>query len=357
MQIAFVTTTTITITAVLLCYLLDALDDDLNFLDRRIVDRIQTKCAIFQRCLMGDDNDLVRRASCSSREDIHELWEVRKEAISRFILALSDTQLVTGLAVLLAGACNRKSIMVYELHIILSQAWLASTTHLATLDALRNHLRSYGIIRDIRVACMTILQLLLAVAFCFVQADWDWCALVSSEFQKESSETRSARSTDSGGKKFDVNNAAWVAVLLLIFWNSFIRIHDLYVNQRHILYLPSSLVWRFKQHSKAMSSHSQRFAELVAASRPRRIVKIPKSSGVTRTFLKAVHGYESSFLSSIPGIYFCFCNGVTWDINISSKKMRNTLDIKNERNQHELWADHVSVTPLAADLRGRGDLL
>ena len=107
--------------------------------------------------------------STASFEDQERLRKIRKKAVGRFILMLSDTQLATGLAILCDGILNRKSITEYTLHIILAQAWLDSTTYLATLDALRNDLRSHGLIRDTRVCCMMLLFLLLTAAFVMCQ--------------------------------------------------------------------------------------------------------------------------------------------------------------------------------------------
>ena len=97
---AFIFNVTLTITAIVLGYLLDALDDDqLNFLDRRIIANIQTACTR-NRTGPPDRNEPVRRRSSTTIRDdvsdISELWEIRKGAIAQFILAVSDTQLVTG---------------------------------------------------------------------------------------------------------------------------------------------------------------------------------------------------------------------------------------------------------------------
>lgn len=143
--------------------------------------------------------------STASREDLDQLSTVRKEAISRFILALSDTQLVTGLAILSAGVLVRRGIKIYELHIVLAQAWLSSTTHLATLDALRNDLRCYGIVRDIRVACMILLLSLLTAAFLMCQIDWHWRTQLMSIVQYDDSLNWTSK-----GVHWLVNNLAWV---------------------------------------------------------------------------------------------------------------------------------------------------
>ncbi|ORY14174.1 hypothetical protein BCR34DRAFT_446561, partial [Clohesyomyces aquaticus] len=63
--------------------------------------------------------------------------EQRVAALTRFVLALSDQQLVTGLAVLIAAIANRCNLNVLELRIAYCLAYFSATTHLATLEVLR----------------------------------------------------------------------------------------------------------------------------------------------------------------------------------------------------------------------------
>lgn len=73
-------------------------------------------------------------ASCPS-----EAKEQRRERVERFVLALSDQQLVTGLAIMIAGHARRYSMSVYHFNIVSSLAWFSSATHLATLGTLREY--------------------------------------------------------------------------------------------------------------------------------------------------------------------------------------------------------------------------
>lgn len=88
-----------------------------------------------------------------------------KHAVSRFILSLSDQQLVTGLAILVAGVSNQKTLTFWEFRVALSLAWFSTTSHLATLDALRTYLESKPIIRHMRVFGMTVVLFLLLYVF------------------------------------------------------------------------------------------------------------------------------------------------------------------------------------------------
>lgn len=85
----------------------------------------------------------------------------RTEALSRFILSLSDQQPVTGLAILIAALTNRCFISFYEFNIVISLAWFSSTTHLATLDVLQEYLVANPVIRNWRVLGMVSLMAML----------------------------------------------------------------------------------------------------------------------------------------------------------------------------------------------------
>jgi hypothetical protein len=88
-----------------------------------------------------------------------------KHAVSRFILSLSDQQLVTGLAILISGVANQRSLTAWEFSNVLSLAWFSTTSHLATLDALQPYLKAYTRIRDIRVGGMVLVQIFLIYTF------------------------------------------------------------------------------------------------------------------------------------------------------------------------------------------------
>lgn len=91
--------------------------------------------------------------------------QTRKEAISNFLISLSDQQLVTGLAVLVAAVSGQQSLSGYEYSIAVSLGWFSCTTHLVTIDVLRVRFKRHGIIRDVRVAGLVCLMGLLSYSF------------------------------------------------------------------------------------------------------------------------------------------------------------------------------------------------
>jgi hypothetical protein len=100
------------------------------------------------------DEDLKKKAK-EERDDM------KVESLQRFILALSDQQLVTGFAILTAGILKSCTISWWEFQIVVSLAWFSSTTHLSTLVILWEYLRDHPAVRNWRVGGMLAVLVLL----------------------------------------------------------------------------------------------------------------------------------------------------------------------------------------------------
>lgn len=90
--------------------------------------------------------------------------ERRSKGLEKFILALSDQQLVTGLAVLTAGYISPCSTSIYHFNIIAALGWFSSTTHLSTLVVLQFYFIEHPRLRNWRVVAMLLIFGLLAIA-------------------------------------------------------------------------------------------------------------------------------------------------------------------------------------------------
>lgn len=88
----------------------------------------------------------------------------KEKALERFILTLSDQQLVTGLAVLVGAFSNHCRLSIYEFNVVIALAWFSSLTHLATLDVLQKYFLENAVVRDCRVIGMVIVLTLLMAA-------------------------------------------------------------------------------------------------------------------------------------------------------------------------------------------------
>lgn len=87
--------------------------------------------------------------------------EKRTEALTKFILSLSDQQLVTGLAILTSALRNTCRITVFEFNVVVNLAWFSSAVHLATLGVLRKYFIEHQVVRNFRVVGMLSLMALL----------------------------------------------------------------------------------------------------------------------------------------------------------------------------------------------------
>jgi hypothetical protein len=84
----------------------------------------------------------------------HNDWDIierRRDGLNTFILTLSDQQLVTGLAMMIAALVRHCSLSYYEFSVVANLAWLSSTTHLTTLIVLQPYLETRPILRWVRV--------------------------------------------------------------------------------------------------------------------------------------------------------------------------------------------------------------
>ena len=96
-------------------------------------------------------------------EKSRDARERRSKGLEKFILALSDQQLVTGLAVLIAGLISPCSMSIYYFNIIAALGWFSSTTHLSTLAVLRVYFIEHPRLRNWRVVAMLFVLVLLII--------------------------------------------------------------------------------------------------------------------------------------------------------------------------------------------------
>lgn len=160
---SFVANVMITLIAIVNGYLSDSLSEStLTQLDREILSKIKLTARQLWRS-NGIVKTLVRPSvaivsavtgfkflGSNDDEAIENIRtkELRSKGLERFILALRGQQLVTGLAVLIAGNTRLCTRSIYHFKIILALAWFSSTTHLSTVAVLRVYLTCHPKIRD-----------------------------------------------------------------------------------------------------------------------------------------------------------------------------------------------------------------
>jgi len=78
------------------------------------------------------------------------------------VLAQSDQQLVTGTAIIIAGFMKPCSTDMYHFQIVAALAWFSASTHLASLQLLKDYLIKHTIVRNLRVVVMFLVLLITA---------------------------------------------------------------------------------------------------------------------------------------------------------------------------------------------------
>ncbi|KAL2059757.1 hypothetical protein VTL71DRAFT_10141 [Oculimacula yallundae] len=148
--IAFISASSVTFIAIVLGYITYSIDPaQLNYVDSLVIPHIRW-------LLWMGTGDTIST----------ETKKLRVQAMTHFILALSDQQLVTGLAILITGYAQRCSISGHHFKLIANLAWFSSTTHLSTLTVLQRYLIRHPLIKHIRViGILAVLRLLLHAQF------------------------------------------------------------------------------------------------------------------------------------------------------------------------------------------------
>jgi hypothetical protein len=135
--LAFLLSAYITFAIVLISYLLGSIDSSLL----RPVDRYVHRCG--------------RRLTSPS-------WQ---KALQQCVLLLSDQQIVTGIAICIAGFIGLHGrISVYHFQIVIMLAWMSSSVHLSALTMLGEYFRKRPAVLGWRIVGMLILLILLLVA-------------------------------------------------------------------------------------------------------------------------------------------------------------------------------------------------
>lgn len=158
--VSFLLSASLVLAAVIVGFFAHALRPTiLNELDHfalaRVLNGLKTLCS----CVPGLASRLFET---STAHNVSEARRRRRRGLERFLLGLSDQQLVTGLAVLTTGYMQRCSMTIYHFQIVAALAWFSSAVHLATLGSLREYFIENPSVRNWRVAGMVgLLGLLL----------------------------------------------------------------------------------------------------------------------------------------------------------------------------------------------------
>jgi hypothetical protein len=355
---AYLISAILAIVAIVYGYLSDSLPESyLNETDRTVI-------ASFQACLPSEKNAariiavydrfkslvLFGRPSKPHRKLTRRQ---REEVVKRFILTLSDQQLATGLALLIAAVANQCTLTVWEFQLAFSLAWFSSTTHLATLDCLREYFLAHGAVRNWRVSGMVALLLLLMYSLVMSMASVDDTIPIQCTFYFF-------------GEKglyqpvpldiFDILSAALTLVLLT--WQYLVRIQWSYKNidDRATLFERAIFKLRTRRHRKALKPNKKELeyvieeaiTERIAYKRRRELEQIKSSRGLRRHWLIAYRAsgtYSMSFLSLGPMLTFMIAFGFT-QLYLNRWKSGTPLEIDKSMGIGQITPLFLLVLPV-----------
>ncbi|RMZ67878.1 Vanillyl-alcohol oxidase [Pyrenophora seminiperda CCB06] len=151
--------------AVVFAYFSDSIAE--NYMTETDTALIEGFQAILQRLLAKQPfRSLLSTLRESSNPQQKLSRKQREEALNSFILSLSDQQLATGLAILIAAIANQCTLSPPDFRVAFALAWFSTTTHLATLDSLRQYFVQHPALRNVRIIGMLIFMVLFL--YCFI---------------------------------------------------------------------------------------------------------------------------------------------------------------------------------------------
>ncbi|KAI9728736.1 MAG: hypothetical protein M1828_002842 [Chrysothrix sp. TS-e1954] len=125
--------------------------------------------------------NIADREAYHARSTGSERW---RGAMEKFVLVFSDQQVITGLAMLIAGFAQFQTIDVYHWQVVVYLAWMSSNTHLTTLTVLRSYLQQRHTLKTWRITGMSVMVILLIVAFVPTSSQ-SWLFAISQDFYED----------------------------------------------------------------------------------------------------------------------------------------------------------------------------
>lgn len=138
--------------------------------------------------LLNDlDEALLRHCSPFGRLTMNRSQETRNkqyESIQRFVLTLSDQQLVTGLAIFVIGYYRHCTMFSYHFFTIVALGWFSSTTHLSNLTVLRDYFNDSPSLKYTRLFGIVATYILLFTGLLVLYNEFSFDVRVQCRFDR-----------------------------------------------------------------------------------------------------------------------------------------------------------------------------
>ncbi|KAK6541621.1 hypothetical protein TWF694_007421 [Orbilia ellipsospora] len=322
---AFLASAFLTVYAMAYGYLSDSLPkSSLNETDQYIIEYFRTKpvwihstlstlkgiqykfCALVMRLFRKEYTPAVQEIPRKKRE----------EAVSKFILALSDQQLATGLAIMIAAVANQCTLTNYDFRIAFSLAWFSAITHLATLDCLQEYFRTHRTIWNMRlIGVVAFLGLLVSG---MIPKAVDISLPVACRSRPSETDPSTLDTTFFDPISFGLFLIPWF--LLWVYLRRIIRQYNLKRRKDYIL--QAVIPWfgickppAFRPtEAERKRYYEHLFAEKTARDLRKSLDAMKASSVIKRNFamfVRVLQVYDQSFLSQTPPLIFMLAYGLS----------------------------------------------
>ena len=119
------------------------------------------------------DDAFVRRYSPFRKLISQKPANEKYKAFQHFVLALSDQQIVTGLAIFIIAYSRHCTMFTYHFFLIVAMVWFSSTTHLSTLVVLKDYLDGSPGLKYSRLIGMLTTFIMLFVGLLVLYTNYD----------------------------------------------------------------------------------------------------------------------------------------------------------------------------------------
>ncbi|KAF2268289.1 hypothetical protein CC78DRAFT_19279 [Lojkania enalia] len=232
----------------------------------------------------------------------------RVEAITRFVLALSDQQLVTGIAAVVATLANRCTMSLFEFRIVTCLVWFSATTHLTTLGVLREYMYNHPVVRNLRVIGISAFLVLLA----FIQAVNVAAGINPTEFPSNLNSVSTLQCVFTKKPRFVSVTQIWLRSLVL-----------LYISFRYIQHMRSfftnpatndsfeDMLWT-KILLRFPTSKAKKYRKIPDPQW--RVILSKANASYEKRFQFPLAWYPRSFLANFPQFLYFLLGGISLTI-------------------------------------------
>jgi hypothetical protein len=237
----------------------------------------------------------------------------RSQVITGFVKVLSDQQLITGTAILIAGLASRCSISIYEFNIITYFAYFAEITHQISLGVLQGYLYDHKIVRECRVVFTVGFLIIFGFSFVINTASLYMDSVIDPSTLNVGNAVQCIFEAPKLGKYVQFDTKESVVILGLIILGHTAAIVNLYLGPDTILLEELiRLFWvrcvRMKglPKSEATTLVSRATLKCYVWSRP----LLPESGKTCISIWFFLDGYNNAYLSVLPNILLGLCFGI-----------------------------------------------